>query len=74
MTQHFRLYAKRHGAKRFSPVDWQSGKQVVNLIHATIFTAEERAVAERELQESDERSRQYDSPGPIRWEFRPANW
>ena len=37
----FRLYAKMEGQKRFQAVDWKNGVQVGNLIHATIFTAEE---------------------------------
>jgi len=36
-----RLYAKQKGNKQFKPVDWKSGRQVTNLIYASIFTEEE---------------------------------
>lgn len=39
--QQFRLYMKLKTKKRFYPVDWRNGVQVKNLIHATIFNAEE---------------------------------
>ena len=38
----YRLYAKFPGDKRFAPVDWNGGTQVVNLIYATLFTPEEK--------------------------------
>jgi hypothetical protein len=33
----YRIYSKMDDQKRFSPVDWAEGVQVVNLIHATII-------------------------------------
>lgn len=38
----FRLYIKYPRDSRFRPVDWNHGMQVSNLIHATLFTREER--------------------------------
>jgi hypothetical protein len=32
----YRIYSKMDDQKKFSPVDWAEGVQVVNLIHATI--------------------------------------
>ena len=71
---YYRLYAKKAGTKRFAPIDWRTGNRVVNLIHATIFSSEERATAERELEESNRRAVHFDSPGPIQFEFRPVKW
>jgi hypothetical protein len=34
--KNYRIYSKMLNQKRFSPVDWAEGIQVVNLIHATI--------------------------------------
>ena len=39
----FRLYAKTTGSSRFRPMDWNASTLVVNLIHATLFTPEEKA-------------------------------
>ena len=38
--QNFRLYAKFNQDKQFKPVDCETGKQVINLIYATIIPAE----------------------------------
>ena len=38
----YRLYGKHGNEKRFKPMDYNSGVQVVNLIHATLFTQEEK--------------------------------
>ncbi len=35
----FRIYGKKKGSKRFSPLDYEAGTFVVNLIHATLFPA-----------------------------------
>ena len=45
----YRLYIKWLDQTRFSPVDWKAGQQVGNLIYATLFTAEEMAVAKTEI-------------------------
>lgn len=37
----FRLYAKFKGEKRFQPLDWKSGRPVINLIYASVFTEKE---------------------------------
>lgn len=37
----FRLYVKLPEQSRFAPVDWSRGVQVINLIHASLFTAKE---------------------------------
>jgi hypothetical protein len=39
----FRLYAKLPNRKRFSPMDYAKGEPVINLIHATLFSANEAA-------------------------------
>ena len=46
-----RLYAKGPRDKRFSPVDWAAGQQVINLIFASVFNATETATLKRELPE-----------------------
>jgi len=38
----YRLYVKFPEDKRFAPVDWSRGVQVINLIYASLFTAEEK--------------------------------
>lgn len=48
-TQTFRLYAKQADQKRFSPMDYGAGQQVVNLIFATVFSATEAAKLKAEL-------------------------
>ena len=40
--KYFMLYGKAPGAKRFSPMDYNRGACVTNLIHATMFREEER--------------------------------
>ena len=47
MSKAYRLYCKTPEDKRFKPVDWNGGRQVANLIHATIFTEAERDHQER---------------------------
>ena len=37
----YRLYVKFQDQKRFAPVDWNNGVQVVNLIYASMFTPQE---------------------------------
>ena len=44
------LYAKFPNQKRFAPVDWREGVQVVNRIYATTFNNEERAVVQKDLE------------------------
>jgi hypothetical protein len=39
----YRLYVKLPDSKRFSPVDWNTGTLVTNLIYATLFTEQEKA-------------------------------
>jgi len=39
---YYRLYVKFPGDKRFAPVDWNRGTQVVNLIYASLFSGEEK--------------------------------
>ena len=51
--EQYRLYAKWPGQKRFSPIDYSTGKQVVNLIHASMFTEEEKKVVEKDLKHPD---------------------
>ena len=43
----YRLYAKCEGDKTYKPVDWNGGRQVTNLIYATLFTEEEKKTLER---------------------------
>lgn len=45
-----RLYVRWPKQKQFRPVNWRTGLQVGNVIHATLFTPEERARAEKDLQ------------------------
>ncbi len=45
--RNWRLYAKLPGQKRFSPLDYSRGVQVVNLIHATLFSDAEKAEVSR---------------------------
>lgn len=33
----YRLYAKFPDQKRYAPMNWKTGKQVINLIYATFF-------------------------------------
>jgi len=39
---YYRLYVKFPEDKRFAPVDWNRGTQVVNLIYASLFSSEEK--------------------------------
>lgn len=48
---HWRLYAKWPKQKQFKPVDYKEGKQVTNLIYATIFSTEEKDKVENDLQQ-----------------------
>lgn len=45
----YRLYAKFPGQTRFAPVNWREGKQVVNLIYASLFLENEIEDLRREL-------------------------
>ena len=63
---HSRLYTKGSKQRNFQPVDWDSGRQVVNLIHATIFSPEETAAAANELAKGT------GLPEGMKWEFRPV--
>ena len=66
-SKHFRLYVKVPGQRQFKPMDWSTGSVVGNLIHATIFTAQEAEnlkagyLAQRELVH-------------LTFEFRPVDW
>jgi hypothetical protein len=60
----FRLYVRWPKQKQFKPVDWRKGLQVGNLIYATVFTPEERAKVEQELQ-----TLQAENAGMV-WEWR----
>lgn len=63
----YRLYVKFPEQKRFRPVDWANGVQVSNLIHASLFTPEERATLERiDLAHKDNQA--------FGWEFRPVQF
>ena len=44
-----RLYAKLPGDGRYSPVDWARGVQVINLIHATLFSEPEKDKVQKYL-------------------------
>lgn len=44
-----RLYAKSPGDKRYSPMDYNAGHQVINLMFATLFSPEETQRLEAEL-------------------------
>ena len=59
---HFRLYVKFPDQTRFAPIDYKRGCTVVNLIHASIFSADERAAVERDLALPENEG--------IRWEWR----
>jgi len=50
----YRLYAKLPGQKRFKPMDYREGRQVTNLIYATLFTEVEADALEAELDELEE--------------------
>ena len=43
----YRLYAKFEGDATYKPVDWKGGRQVTNLIYASLFTKEEKETLER---------------------------
>lgn len=60
------LYVKWPGQKKFSPVDWREGKQVVNLIHATMFSENEMKEVDAELTKLKKDNKGMD------WEFRPT--
>ena len=61
----YRLYIKLPEQTRYSPVDWNAGLQVINLIFASIFTSEEVETLKRvDLAHPDN--------AHIQWEFRPV--
>ena len=63
----FRLYIKFPGDTRYSPVDWNRGVQVINLIHATLFTRKERDTLESvDLAHPDNQG--------FEWKFRRVEW
>ena len=45
----YMLYGKTEQDKRFSPMDYNRGVQVVNLIHAKLFTEDEKQKLESML-------------------------
>jgi hypothetical protein len=53
MNQLYYLYAKWPGQKIMRPVNWKRGERVVNLIHATRFTEEDRPKVEADLAHPD---------------------
>ena len=63
----YRLYVKWPKQKTFRPVNWREGVQVRNLIHATLFTAEESVKLTDELI-----SNAGMNPG-MEWELRPCS-
>ena len=56
------LYVKAPGARRFAPVDWRSGTTVVNRIHASMFTPEEKEQVERDMAHPENAG--------LKWEWR----
>ena len=67
LNMRFRLYVKFPGQKRFSPVDWSRGVQVVNLIHASLFTSDEVETLKRvDLVHPDNAS--------MEWKFKRVAW
>lgn len=45
----YRLFVKWPTQKTYRPVNWQTGYQVRNLIHATLFSEADKEKAEGEL-------------------------
>ena len=43
------LYAKGPSDKRFAPIDWASGNQVINKMFATMFNEEKTAKLREDL-------------------------
>lgn len=60
------LYAKWPGQNKFAPVNWREGTQVVNKIHASMFTSEEKDKVETELQS------QLENNEGMAWDWRKA--
>jgi len=56
------LYVKHPGQGRFAPVDWKEGVQVVNRIHASMFTEEEKPLIEADMA--------HPQNAATRWEWR----
>jgi len=54
-----RLYVKWPQDTRYSPVDWKSGAQVVNLIYATLFSNEEMEMVKADLGSRTDNEFQY---------------
>ena len=59
----YRLYVKFQDQKRFAPVDWNNGVQVVNLIYASMFTPQEVERVKRVYLAHSDNSH-------MKWEFR----
>lgn len=55
----YRLYVKFEGQKKFSPVNWREGRQVVNLIYASLFTENEIELVKEEMSLPENSSIQY---------------
>ena len=65
MSKHYRLYIKLPKSSRYSPVDWNAGVTVTNLIRASIFTEQEKKSLEtRDLVHPDN--------AHIQYQFRPV--
>ena len=47
----YRLYTRLPGEGRFKAMDYRSGRQVRNLIYATMFSREEAGMLRQELEE-----------------------
>ena len=43
----WRLYAKFKNQNQFRPLDWKTGKQVINLIYASLFNDDEKNTIEK---------------------------
>jgi hypothetical protein len=52
----WRLYTRWPADRHYKPTDWKNGKQVKNLIYATIFTEREKELVESELNNQAEKN------------------